>query len=86
MQIKTGKNVTPESVTKPYPGWVVSCRVNDTTTILTGYLGAVTPRLGVLLMTEERPDMAAYILSNLKVIPKTQEVAALTQSVASSLK
>jgi hypothetical protein len=89
MRQETGKNAALEFVTKPYIGWVASSRVNNTTTILTGYCGAVTrttPTIFILFITDQSPDMAAYILSNLKIIPKAQEDAALTQSVASSLK
>lgn len=86
MKGRSGTIVSPQLVAKPYPGWVASCRINNTTTIETGYCGAINPSTFMLFETDQSPDTAAYILHNLKVIPKTQEQAAITQSVANSLK
>ena len=86
-----GRPVASEPVTKPYPGYIASLRDSNTTDpfnnmIVTSYIGAIDSTQFFMFVTTEEPSMATYILSNLKVIPKTQEQAAITQSVANRLK
>ena len=67
-------------VSKPYPGWIFT---SNNTRI--NYIGQINSSELIVFATNETPEMATYILQNLKVYPIADKDELTRQKVAEGL-
>lgn len=74
-------------VSVPYPGLITTTRCPNLSNgkPMTAYAGHIEGPFYLLVMSREDPDMAVYILKNLKVIQKSEESVYESRQLASAL-